>query len=88
MRNIRKLFEHEKEYDYKPFKADNLWSNNYIEYELLTEIKHYQLKIYLRTIRPYLKYTRNDLKKSDTCKIQSTITITFVSHKETDEERL
>ena len=35
IRNIRKLSEHEKEYDYKPFKADNSWSNYYIEYELL-----------------------------------------------------
>ena len=47
------------------------------------EIKHYQWK----NIRPYLKYIINNFKKSDTWKIQYTITINFISSKDDDEER-
>ena len=35
LRNFKNLFEHEKEEKkyYKPVRASNFWSNNYIEYE-------------------------------------------------------
>ena len=37
-------------------------------------------------IRPYLKGSINNLKKSDTCKIQLTMAINFISPKDIDEE--
>ena len=44
---------------------------------------------YLQKIIPYLKDIINDLKKSDTWKIQSTITINFFSSdNDSDEERV
>ena len=35
LRDIKDLFEHEKEEEhyYKPVRVSNFWSNNYIEYE-------------------------------------------------------
>ena len=42
------------------------------------EIKHYQLK----------KDIINNLKKSDTCKIQLAIAISFISSTDNDEERV
>ena len=35
LRDIKSIFEHEKEEEnnYKPVRANNVWSNNYIEYE-------------------------------------------------------
>ena len=41
---------------------------------------------YLNKIRAYLKNIINDLKKSDTWKIQLTIAINFMSSKDNDEE--
>ena len=41
----------------------------------------------LERIRPYLKDIITNLKKSDTWKIQVTITSNFMSSKDTDEER-
>ena len=43
---------------------------------------------YLNKIRPYLKDIINNLKKSDTRKIQLTIAINFISSKDNDEERV
>ena len=43
---------------------------------------------HLNKIRPHLKYIKNDLKKSDTWKIQLTIAINFISSKDTNEERV
>ena len=43
---------------------------------------------YLNKIRPYLKDIINNLKKSDTRKIQLTIAISFISSKDNDEERV
>ena len=33
IRDIRKLFEQQEEDYYKPKRVDNVWNNNYIEYE-------------------------------------------------------
>ena len=33
MRDIRNLFEHDKEDYHKPVRVGNFWSNNYIEYK-------------------------------------------------------
>ena len=45
LRDIKNLFEHEKEESYyKPVRMNNFWSNNYIEYERNGDrIKQYQL---------------------------------------------
>ena len=63
----------------------------------MIEIKHYHNKLssiiiteeYLNKIRPYLKDIINDLKQSDTWKIQLAITVIFISSKDdNDEERV
>ena len=86
-RNIRNLFEHEEEDYYKPVKNGNLWCNNFIEYESNGDRnKTLSVKEYLNIIRPYLKHIINNLKKSDTRKIQLTIAINFISSKDNDGE--
>ena len=40
------------------------------------------------SIEEYLKYIINDLKKSDTCKLQLAIAINFISSKDSDERRV
>ena len=88
-RNIRNLFEHEEEDYYKPVKNGNLWCNNFIEYESNGDRnKTLSVKEYLNIIRPYLKHITNNLKKSDTRKIQLTIAINFISSKDNDGERV
>ena len=88
-RNIRNLFEHEEEDYYKPVKNGNQWCNNFIEYESNGDRnKTLSVKEYLNIIRPYLKHIINNLKKSDTRKIQLTIAINFISSKDNDGERV
>ena len=89
IRDIRSLFENEEEY-YKPVRVGNLWSNNYIEYESNSD-KYKTLSVeeyILHNIRLYLKDIINNLKKSDTGKIQLTIAIDFISSKGNDEEHV
>ena len=72
LRNIKNLFEHEKEEEnyYKPVRVSNFWSNNYIEYKSNGDRnKTLSVEEYLNKIRPYLKDIINNLKKSDTWKI-------------------
>ena len=45
------------------------------------------LEQYLNKIRPYFRDIINYLKKSDTQKIQLTITVNFISSKDNDKER-
>ena len=52
------------------------------------EIKTLSVEENLNKIRPYLKYIRNNLKKSDTLKIQLTIATDFISSEDNDEERV
>ena len=49
------------------------------------EIKTISVEEYLNKIRPYLKDIINNLKKSDTWKIQLTLAINFNSSKDNDE---
>ena len=63
IRDIRNLFEHEKENYYKPVRVRNFWSNNYIEFEsngdrnkILSVLEH------LNKIWPYLKTSQITLK--------------------------
>ena len=70
------FFDHEKEDYYKPVRVGCFLSNNYIEYESSGDRnKTLRVREYLNKIRPYLKDIINNLKISDTCKIQLTITI-------------
>ena len=69
------VFEHEEEGDFnKPLIL------------IMIENINYQLKYIL--IKSYLKGIINNLKKSDTCKIQWTIAINFSSSKGNDEEHV
>ena len=62
--------------------------------ETSIEVKRYQLKNIFRPyldhiyIRPYLKNIINNLKKSDTWKIQLTIANNFISSIDNNEEHL
>ena len=82
------LFEQEQEKYYKPVRVGNFYSNNYIKYESDGYLKNQTLSTeeYLDEVKPYLKDMINDLKKSDTWKIQLTVEINIVPSKDTDVE--
>ena len=89
LRDIKNLFEHEEENYYKPVRANNFWSNNYIEYESNSDRnKTLSVEEYLNKIRPYLKDIINNLTKSDTEKIQLTIANNFISSIDNDKEHV
>ena len=69
-------------------KVSNFWSNSYIEFESNgNRNKTTSIEEYLNTIRLYLKDI-NNLKRSDTWKIQLTIANNFISSTSNDEERV
>ena len=75
LRDIKNIFEHEEENYYKPVRVNNFWGDKYIEYESNGDRnKCLSVEEYLNKIRPYPKDIINHLKKSDTWKIQLTIT--------------
>ena len=81
--DIKNLFEE----CYKPVRVNNFWSNNYIEYKSNDDrYKILSVEECLDKIRPCLKDTINDLKKSDAWKIQLTIRINFISSKDDNDE--
>ena len=89
LRNIKNLFEYEKEEEnyYKPVRVNNFWSNNYTEYKSNgNKNKILSVEEYLDKIRSYLRDIVNDLKQSDTWKIQLTITINLISAKDDNDE--
>ena len=59
---------------YKPVRVSNFWSNRYIEYD--DRNKTLSVEEYLNKIIPYLKDIINNLKKSNSLKIQLTNQIT------------
>ena len=68
LRDIKYLFEHEKKEEnyYKPVRANNFWSTNYIECEGNGDRnKTLSVEEYLNKNRPYLKDIVNNFKKSD-----------------------
>ena len=86
---IKNLFECEKEEGnyHKPVKVYNIWSNN-IKYKSSGDRnKTLSVREYLDKVRPYLKDIINDLKQSDTWKIQLTITISFISSVDDNDEK-
>ena len=87
-RDIRTLFEQEKEEDYcKPKRVTNFWNNSYIEYESNGHKKrNLSLGKYLNKIESFLRNTIIDLQSSDTLKIQLMIAIIFISSKDVEEE--
>ena len=60
---------------YKPVRVSNFWSNRYIEYD--DRNKTLSVEEYLNKIIPYLKDIINNLKKSNTLRIQLTNQITL-----------
>ena len=60
---------------YKPVRVSNFWSNRYIEYD--DRNKTLSVEEYLNKIIPYLKDIINNLKKSNTLKVQLTNQITL-----------
>ena len=92
LRDIKNLFEHEREEEnyYKPVTVSNFWSNNYIEYESNGDRnKTLSVEEYFNKIKLCLIDITNNLKKSNTWKIQLTITnnfINFISSIDNDEE--
>ena len=86
LRNIGNLFEHEEGKCYEPVRENNFWSNNYIEYKSKGDTETLSAKQYVNKIRPYFKDITNNLKKSDTWKIQLTITANFISSKDNDDD--
>ena len=73
----------------KIFQRKTFWSDNYIEYESSSgRIKALSVGEYLYKIRPYLKDIINNLKKSDTWKMQLTIANKFVFSLDNDKEHV
>ena len=74
---------------YKRVIKNKFWSNNYIEYKINNDRNRIlSVEEYLDKISPYLRDI-NDLKQSDTWKIQLTMTINFFSSEDdNDEERV
>ena len=87
--DIKNLFEDKEEENYyKPIRVSNSWSNNYIENESNgNRNKTLSVEKHLDKIRPYLKDIINNLKKSDTWKIQLTIANNFISSTDNDKDR-
>ena len=88
-RDIKNLFEYKEENYYKPVRVNNFWSNNHIEYESNGDRnKTLLVQEYLNKIRPCLKDITNNLKISNTWKIELTIANNFISSIDRDEEHL
>ena len=89
LRDNKNLFEQKEENCYKLVRVNSFWSNNYIEYENNSDRnKTPSVEENLDKISLYLKVIKNNLKKSDTLKIQLTIAKNFISSIDNDEEQL
>ena len=90
--DIKNLFENEEDEEenyYKPVREKNFWRSNYIEYKSNGDInKRLSVEEYLNKVRPYLKDLINNVKKSDTWKIQLTIANNVISSLGNDEGRV
>ena len=92
LRTIKKLSEYKKEKEnyYKPVKVNTFWNNNYIDYKSNGDKnKTVSAEEYLNKIGLFLRDLLNDLKQSESWKIQVTMTINFISSKDyNDEDRV
>ena len=74
------------EYYYKPIWTKSAFNDNYVEYESKGEKnKNLSPKEYLDIIRLYLSDTINDHKTQREWEIQLTMSINFISSKDSDE---
>ena len=90
-RDINDILGHEEEKEnyYKSMSVGYFRNNNYIEHESYGDRnKTISAEEYLNKIRPYLKNIINNLKKSDTWKIQLAKTNNFMSSIDNDQECL
>ena len=91
-RSIKKLSEYKKEKEnyYKPVKVNTFWNNDYIDYKSNGDKnKKLSAEEYLNKIGLFLRDLLNDLKQSESWKIQVTMTINFISSKDyNDEDRV
>ena len=90
LRDVNNLFEHKQEEEtyYKLIRVSRFWSNDYIEYENNVNInKTLPVGEHLNNSRPYLKDIVNNLKKSDSWKIQLTIANNFICSIDNDKYR-
>ena len=88
IRNIGKFFDEIDEDYYKPIKTKSAFNGNYIEYESKEDKdKNLSPKEYLDMISPYLSDMINDHKPRREWKIKLTMSINFISSKDSDETR-
>ena len=99
IKHIRNLFRLEEETKgifkdlfedcHKFVEVNNFLSKNYIGYKSNgTRNKKLSVEEYLDKIKPYLQAIVNDIKKSDTWKIQLTIASNLTSSLDNDDERV
>ena len=87
IRDIKNFFEQQEDH-YKTVRAYNIYSNSYIKYESNSDRnKALSITEYLDEIKQCLKDSINNLKKSDTWKIQLTIATNVISSKDNNEKR-
>ena len=80
IRDIRTLYESDKEDYYKPIGTGHAFSSSYIEYESNGDkYKTLSIKEYLDEIRPYLNNLIDNHKSQGEWKIQLTMAINFFS---------
>ena len=81
--------EKEEENYYKQLRVSNFWSNNYIEYNSISD-RNQTLSVeeYPNKIKPYFKDIINSLRKSGTWKVHLTIENNFICSIDNDEERV
>ena len=87
IRDVRNLFNLSIDVDYyKPIKTNDVFNSNYIEYEGKGDkYKILSIKEYLDMTRPYLSDMINNHKTQGEWKIQLTMSINFISSKDSDE---
>ena len=87
LRDIENLIECKKEEENYYFKSSNFWSNNYIKCKGNRDRnKSLLVEEYINKIRPYLKDITNNLKHSDTWRIELTRANIFISSIDNGEE--
>ena len=83
------MYESDKEDYYKPIRAGNIFSSNYIEYESNGDKdKTLFIDNYLDKIEPYLNDLIYNYKTQGQWKIQLAIAINFISSKDSHETRI
>ena len=89
IRDLRNLFDLSiDEYYDQPIRTNSAFNNNYIDYESKEDKdKILSIKEYLTIIGPFLSDIINDKKTQGEWKIQLSITINFMSFKDSDETR-